>query len=107
MLRKTQWPGARPSAQRGPRSALRGTPSRAALLTGRLPPRNGMCGTRRVLFPDSKGGLPASEITIAELLKTKGYATACLGKWHLGHLPQYLPANHGFDYFFGTPYVND
>src|SRR5438309_11628924 len=75
------------------------TPSRAGLLTGRLPPRNGMCGNRRVLFPDSKGGLPAEEITIAELLKTKGYATACLGKWHLGHLPEYLPANHGFDYF--------
>jgi arylsulfatase A len=83
------------------------TPSRAALLTGRLPPRNGMCGKRRVFFPDSKGGLPADEITIAELLKTKGYATACLGKWHLGHLPQYLPGQHGFDYFFGTPYVND
>lgn len=83
------------------------TPSRAALLTGRLPPRSGMCGQRRVFFPDSKGGLPADEITIAELLKSKGYATACLGKWHLGHLPQYLPGKHGFDYFYGTPYVND
>jgi arylsulfatase A len=83
------------------------TPSRAALLTGRLPPRNGMCGKRRVLFPDSKGGLPADEITIAELLKTKGYATACIGKWHLGHLPPFLPGKHGFDYFYGTPYVND
>src|SRR5262245_6796049 len=66
-----------------------------------------MCGKRRVLFPDSKGGLPAEEITIAELLKTKGYATACIGKWHLGHLPQFLPGKHGFDYFYGTPYVND
>lgn len=83
------------------------TPSRAALLTGRLPPRNGMCGNRRVFFPDSKGGLQADEITISELLKTKGYATACLGKWHLGHLPEYLPGKHGFDYFYGTPYVND
>jgi len=83
------------------------TPSRAALLTGRLPPRNGQCGSRRVYFPDSKGGLPADEITIAELLKGKGYATACLGKWHLGHLPQFLPNKHGFDYFYGTPYVND
>src|SRR5438552_16912 len=83
------------------------TPSRAALLTGRLPPRNGMCGNRRVLFPDSKGGLPADEITIAELLKSKGYATACIGKWHLGHLPQFLPGKHGFDYFYGTSYVND
>jgi arylsulfatase A len=83
------------------------TPSRAALLTGRLPPRNGMCGNRRVFFPDSKGGLPADEVTIAELLKAKSYATACLGKWHLGHLPEYLPGKHGFDYFYGTPYVND
>jgi arylsulfatase A len=83
------------------------TPSRAALLTGRLPPRNGMCGKRRVFFPDSKGGLPADEITIAELLKTKGYATACIGKWHLGHLPQFLPSQQGFDYFYGIPYVND
>jgi len=84
------------------------TPSRAALLTGRLPPRSGMCSSkRRVLFPGSKGGLPADELTIAELLKTKGYATACIGKWHLGHLPPYLPAKHGFDYYFGIPYSND
>jgi len=84
------------------------TPSRAALLTGRLPVRSGMAGhSRVVLFPDSKGGLPASEITIAKALKTKGYATACIGKWHLGHLQQYLPANHGFDYYFGIPYSND
>jgi arylsulfatase A len=83
------------------------TPSRAALLTGRLPPRSGMCGNRRVLFPDSKGGLPAEEITIAELLKGQGYATACIGKWHLGHLPPYLPDKHGFDYYFGIPYSND
>src|SRR5215468_10158557 len=68
------------------------TPSRAALLTGRWPLRNGMCSnTRRVLFPDSAGGLPESEITLAEGLKTKGYATACIGKWHLGHRTQYLP----------------
>jgi arylsulfatase A len=84
------------------------TPSRAALLTGRLPPRSGMCSRqRRVLIPGSKGGLPAEEITIAELLKTKGYATACIGKWHLGHLPQFLPDKHGFDYYFGIPYSND
>lgn len=84
------------------------TPSRAALMTGRLPARNGMCSnTRRVLFPDSKGGLPADEITIAEALKTKGYATACIGKWHLGHLPQYLPTKNGFDQYFGIPYSND
>jgi arylsulfatase A-like enzyme len=83
------------------------TPSRAGLMTGRLPPRSGMCGKRRVLFPDSKGGLPADEVTIAELLKAKGYATACIGKWHLGHLPQYLPGQHGFDYYLGIPYSND
>jgi len=83
------------------------TPSRGGLLTGRLPPRNGLCGNRRVFFPDSKGGIQGDEITVAELLKTKGYATAILGKWHLGHLPDYLPRKHGFDYFYGTPYVND
>ena len=84
------------------------TPSRAALLTGRLPIRSGMCSTkRRVLFPDSGGGLPESELTIAEALKEKGYATACIGKWHLGHLPQFLPTRHGFDYYYGIPYSND
>ena len=84
------------------------TPSRAALLTGRLPIRSGMCSSRRrVLFPDSKGGLPAGEVTIAEALKTRGYATACIGKWHLGHLPEYLPTAHGFDSYYGIPYSND
>jgi arylsulfatase A len=84
------------------------TPSRAALLTGRLPVRSGMCSDRRrVLFPDSAGGLPAGEITLAEALKTRGYATGCIGKWHLGHLPEYLPTRHGFDEYFGVPYSND
>ena len=84
------------------------TPSRAALQTGRYPIRNGMCSSkRRVLFPDSKGGLPASEVTIAEVLKSNGYATHAIGKWHLGHLPQYLPTSHGYDSYFGTPYSND
>lgn len=84
------------------------TPSRAALLTGRLPIRSGMCSEkRRVLFPDSEGGLPQYEITIAEALKEAGYTSACIGKWHLGHLPQYLPLNNGFDYYFGIPYSND
>ncbi len=84
------------------------TPSRAGLLTGRLPVRTGMCSEkRRVLFPDSKGGLPENEMTIASALKTTGYATACIGKWHLGHLPQYAPNAHGFDYYFGIPYSND
>jgi arylsulfatase A-like enzyme len=84
------------------------TPSRAGLLTGRLPIRSGMCSEKkRVLFPNSKGGLPESEITIASALKTAGYTTACIGKWHLGHLPQYAPNAHGFDYYFGIPYSND
>ncbi|MEX2285499.1 MAG: sulfatase [Planctomycetaceae bacterium] len=84
------------------------TPSRAALLTGRLPIRNGMCSDKRsVLFPDSGGGLPAAEITLAEILKERGYATACVGKWHLGHLPQFLPTTQGFDSYFGIPYSND
>lgn len=84
------------------------TPSRAGLLTGRLPIRSGMCSdNRRVLFPDSDGGLPANERTIAEVLKETGYSTAAIGKWHLGHLPQYLPTSHGFDYYYGIPYSND
>jgi arylsulfatase A len=84
------------------------TPSRAGLLTGRLPVRSGMAGDRsRVLFPNSTGGLPQSEITIAEALKERGYATAAIGKWHLGHLPEFLPRRHGFDLYYGIPYSND
>jgi arylsulfatase A len=84
------------------------TPSRAGIMTGRYPIRSGMCSDkRRVLFPDSTGGLPQSEITIARALKNVGYNTTCIGKWHLGHLPQYLPTKHGFDYYFGIPYSND
>jgi arylsulfatase A-like enzyme len=84
------------------------TPSRAGLLTGRLPVRSGMASSeRRVLFPDSPGGLPGEEITIAEALKAEGYATAAIGKWHLGHLPEHLPTEHGFDRYFGVPYSND
>ncbi|MEZ6122076.1 MAG: sulfatase [Planctomycetaceae bacterium] len=84
------------------------TPSRAALQTGRYPIRNGMCSnTRRVLFPDSAGGLPESEVTIGRMLHDHGYASHAIGKWHLGHLPQYLPTNHGYDSYFGIPYSND
>ncbi len=64
------------------------TPSRAALMTGRLPIRSVMANDRfRVIFPPSQGGLPDSELTIAEALKTAGYATGIFGKWHLGHRP--------------------
>jgi arylsulfatase A-like enzyme len=80
------------------------SPSRAALLSGRYPVRSGI---NFVLFPDSQGGLPESETTIAEMLRPRGYATQVVGKWHLGHLPQYLPTRHGFDSYFGIPYSND
>ncbi len=85
------------------------TPSRAALLTGRLPIRTGMAGSesRRVLYGVSTGGLPTNEVTIATALKSKNYATACIGKWHLGHLPQFLPTSHGFDSYFGLLWSND
>lgn len=84
------------------------TPSRAALMTGRLPVRSGMTSNKsRVLFPNSVNGLPQSEITLAEQLKQAGYSTACIGKWHLGHKEEFLPVNHGFDYYFGIPYSND
>jgi len=84
------------------------TPSRAGLLTGRLPVRSGMASSNtRVLFPNSKNGLPASEITLAEQLKKAGYTTAAIGKWHLGHKEEFLPTNNGFDTYFGIPYSND
>lgn len=84
------------------------TPSRAALLTGRLPVRSGMASSvNRVLFPDSHNGLPQTEVTIAEQMKKAGYATTCIGKWHLGHKEEYLPTSHGFDSYYGIPYSND
>jgi arylsulfatase A len=88
------------------------TPSRAALLTG--------CYPQRVGLPDVVGpkgpawtkklwniGLSQEEVTVADMLKQQGYATACFGKWHLGHLPEFLPTRHGFDEYFGLPYSND
>lgn len=81
------------------------TPSRASLLTGRLGIRTGIYGG--VFFPTSASGLPLNEITIPEILKDAGYSTGMIGKWHLGHLPQFLPTKQGFDYWFGIPYSND
>ncbi len=84
------------------------TPSRAALLTGRLPVRSGMANNRRrVLFPPSQGGLPDVEVTIPEALSSVGYVSGIIGKWHLGHVPGHFPTEHGFDEYFGIPYSND
>ncbi len=81
------------------------TPSRAALLTGSYPKRVGL--HESVLRPFSTTGLSPEEFTMAEMLGQVGYQTACVGKWHLGHQPEFMPNNQGFDYFFGVPYSND
>ena len=83
------------------------TPSRAGLLTGRYPIRSGMYGSRRVLFPNSEGGLPKEEVTIADALRERGYATAQIGKWHLGIHEGSRPLDQGFEHQFGLPYSND
>ncbi len=80
------------------------SPSRAALLTGSYPAR---VGVPSVLHPVSPTGLDPSEITIAEIFKEQGYATACVGKWHVGDHPTMMPTNQGFDEYFGIPYSND
>ncbi|MHC4438635.1 MAG: sulfatase-like hydrolase/transferase, partial [Planctomycetota bacterium] len=86
------------------------TPSRSSLMTGCYPRRINMHESDRnecVLFPVARKGLNPNEITIAEALKGQGYATACVGKWHLGDQPEFLPTSQGFDYYYGIPYSND
>ncbi len=78
--------------------------SRAALMTGCYHRRVGISGA---LGPKSEIGINPSEVTLAEVCKSKGYATAVFGKWHLGHNPKFLPTNHGFDHYYGLPYSND
>jgi arylsulfatase A-like enzyme len=80
------------------------SPSRAALLTGSYPMRIGLPS---ILEPRSTTGLNPDEVTLAELLKQQDFATAAIGKWHLGDHPLFLPTNHGFDSYFGLPYSND
>ena len=81
------------------------TPSRVGLLTGRYAKRAGLPNN---LGPESLGGLPLSEITIAQQLKSQGYKTAAIGKWHIGHSPkEYLPTSRGFDQYLGLLYSND
>lgn len=93
------------------------SPSRSALLTGSYPKRVSMHvnadplplmgKSRQVLFPISMKGLNPSEVTIAEMLRSNGYKTACIGKWHLGDQLAFLPTKQGFDYFYGLPYSHD
>lgn len=85
------------------------SPSRAALMTGSLPPRVGFgdFDGEAVLFPGMRYGLAPGEQTIASTLKAAGYATAMVGKWHCGDQREFLPTQHGFDTFFGLPYSND
>src|SRR5215207_7425950 len=81
------------------------SPSRAALMTGSYPKRS--LPINHVLFPAGAVGLSPAERTIAEVLKDAGYATGCVGKWHLGDQAPFLPRQQGFDEYFGLPYSND
>lgn len=86
------------------------TPSRASQMTGCYPRRVNMHEDENgewVLFPVARKGLNPNEITVAQLLKKKGYTTQSIGKWHLGDQPPFLPHHHGFDHYFGIPYSND
>jgi len=81
------------------------TPSRAALLTGKYAARVGLA--KSVMFPHNTGGLAPEHVTIAEVLKARGYATGMVGKWHLGTKAPYWPTHQGFDFFYGVPHSND
>ena len=81
------------------------SPSRASLMTGCYPKR--ALPIAHVLFPASQVGMSQDEVTVAEVLKQAGYATACIGKWHLGDQPEFMPTRQGFDYYYGLPYSND
>ncbi|MFT5470572.1 MAG: arylsulfatase A [Verrucomicrobiales bacterium] len=86
------------------------SPSRSSLMTGCYPKRVGLHENESggwVLFPGNKKGLNPDEITIAEVLKERGYATAIVGKWHLGDQREFLPTRQGFDSYFGIPFSND
>jgi arylsulfatase A len=94
-VKLTQWYSAAPLC----------TPSRAGLLTGRLPKRSGLCGG---VFPcDASNGIPRNETTWPEVLQRAGWATAMVGKWHLGQLPEFRPTERGFDSYLGVPYSVD
>ena len=80
------------------------TPSRAQVLTGCYAKRVSL---PEVIFPAARIGLNPKERTVADLLKSGGYATMCIGKWHVGDAPEVLPTRHGFDHYFGLPYSND
>jgi arylsulfatase A-like enzyme len=80
------------------------SPTRSSILSGLYPFHTGI---KKVLFPKDTCGLSTKIPTISSVLKKQGYATACIGKWHLGHLPEFLPMAHGFDTYFGIPYSND
>ena len=84
------------------------SPSRGALMTGKLPVRTGLYGKNiAVYFPDEPGGMPASEVTLPEVLQKVGYRTGMFGKWHLGDAKHAWPTRHGFDEWLGLPYSND
>ena len=87
-------------------------PTRGSLMTGRYPPRNGLNGNPVpkedfIAKNADDVGLPVSEITLAQLMRAAGYRTMCIGKWHLGHQPQFRPLQRGFDEYYGILYSND